>query len=101
MFVMRGQAAMPIIAVTKKYMPVLAFSLLAACDHPAPMTAANVDTDAFGSSAATETTANINRQVLKTLRLTDKADFDDASRGLIARPDALTIRQYRLATRKL
>jgi alkyl sulfatase BDS1-like metallo-beta-lactamase superfamily hydrolase len=88
---MRGQAAMPIIAVTKKYMPVLAFSLLAACDHPAPMTAANVDTDAFGSSAATETTANINRQVLKTLRLTDKADFDDASRGLIARPDALTI----------
>ena len=67
---------MPIIAVTKKYMPVLAFSLLAACDRPAPMTAANADTDAFGSSAATETTANINRQVLKTLRLTDKADFD-------------------------
>ncbi|MBB5187205.1 MULTISPECIES: alkyl/aryl-sulfatase [Zhongshania] len=82
---------MPIIAVTKKYMPVLAFSLLAACDRPAPITAADANTDAFGSSAATETTANINRQVLKTLQLTDNADFDDASRGLIARPDALTI----------
>jgi len=82
---------MPIIAVTKKYMPVLAFSLLAACDRPPPITAADANTDAFGSSAATETTANINRQVLKTLQLTDNADFDDASRGLIARPDALTI----------
>lgn len=82
---------MPIIAVTKKYMPVLAFSLLASCDRPPPITAADANTDAFGSSAATETTANINRQVLKTLQLTDNADFDDASRGLIARPDALTI----------
>ncbi len=79
---------MPIISSALKYIPLLTLSLLAACDRTARST---VDADAFGSSPATETTATLNRQVLKSLPFTDKQDFDEARRGLIAQPDALEV----------
>ncbi|MHC9296813.1 alkyl/aryl-sulfatase [Mycobacterium sp. LTG2003] len=42
--------------------------------------------------AATEATKAANQKVLDTLPFNDKADFDDAKRDLIARPDTLTIK---------
>ncbi|WP_234790666.1 alkyl/aryl-sulfatase [Mycolicibacterium wolinskyi] len=41
---------------------------------------------------ATEATKAANQKVLDTLPFNDKADFDDAKRGLVARPDTLTIK---------
>lgn len=44
------------------------------------------------SKPATAATKAANQKVLQTLPFNDKADFEDAQRGLIARPDTLTIR---------
>jgi alkyl sulfatase BDS1-like metallo-beta-lactamase superfamily hydrolase len=41
---------------------------------------------------ATEATKAANRAVLNALNFNDRSDFADAERGLIARPDTLTIR---------
>jgi alkyl sulfatase BDS1-like metallo-beta-lactamase superfamily hydrolase len=41
---------------------------------------------------ATSFTKAANAALLKTLPFSDKADFDDATRGLIARPETLTIK---------
>ncbi|MGV0808285.1 alkyl/aryl-sulfatase [Mycolicibacterium setense] len=41
---------------------------------------------------ATEATKAANQKLLDTLPFNDKADFEDAKRGLIARPDTLTIK---------
>ncbi|MEM1113320.1 MAG: alkyl sulfatase dimerization domain-containing protein [Pseudomonadota bacterium] len=45
-----------------------------------------------GNSAATDTTARANADVAASLNLADQRDFEDASRGLIAAPEDLTIR---------
>src|SRR5262245_3806089 len=42
--------------------------------------------------AATEATKAANRALASQLNFNDRQDFEDASRGLIARPDTLTIR---------
>ena len=41
---------------------------------------------------ATEATKAANEAVLKSLPFGDKSDFEDAERGLIARPEHLTIK---------
>ncbi|MGV0741201.1 alkyl/aryl-sulfatase [Mycolicibacterium sp. XJ870] len=42
--------------------------------------------------AATEATKAANQKLVDTLPFNDKGDFDDAKRGLIAKPDTLTIK---------
>jgi len=44
-----------------------------------------------GPKAATETTRKTNAALLQSLPFADRADFEDAERGLIARPHTLTI----------
>ena len=75
----------------KRYLPALAFIMLTACDKAAPPLPPAADADAYGSTPATEITAKLNRQVLETLPFSDRGDFEEATRGLIARPDALKI----------
>ena len=41
---------------------------------------------------ATEATRRANAAMARTLDFTDRQDFEDASRGLVARPDTLTIK---------
>ncbi|MEZ0366216.1 alkyl/aryl-sulfatase [Mycobacterium sp. pUA109] len=41
---------------------------------------------------ATDATKTANKKVLDALPFNDKSDFDDAQRGLVARPDQLTIK---------
>lgn len=41
---------------------------------------------------ATEATKSANRAIQETLRFDDKADFDDAARGFVAKPDTLIIK---------
>ncbi|MDR6955909.1 alkyl sulfatase BDS1-like metallo-beta-lactamase superfamily hydrolase [Ancylobacter sp. 3268] len=45
-----------------------------------------------GPKPATEHTLAANRKVLETLPFNNRQDFEDATRGLIARPETLTIR---------
>ena len=82
---------MTILTFGKKCMPVLAFTLLTACDRAAAPLPLEADADAFGSTPATEITTELNRQVSETLPFTNRTDFEEATRGLIARPDALKI----------
>jgi alkyl sulfatase BDS1-like metallo-beta-lactamase superfamily hydrolase len=49
----------------------------------------NVDNSVKG---ATEATKAANKKLLDSLPFNDKADFDDAKRGLLAKPDTLTIK---------
>lgn len=44
------------------------------------------------SKPATEATKAANRSVQQYLSFSDRSDFDDASRGLLAKPDTLTIK---------
>jgi alkyl sulfatase BDS1-like metallo-beta-lactamase superfamily hydrolase len=46
---------------------------------------------ALQSGPATEATRAANAAVLRSLPFDDRADFEDAQRGLIARPDRLTV----------
>ena len=66
---------------------------------PSPAPAAPDSGKSSGASAqpsgpkpATAATKAANAEVQNTLPFSDKADFDDAQRGLIARPDTLTIK---------
>lgn len=63
----------------------LCLTLMACGDDPAGHTASEA------GSAATTATATANKAVLSVLDFSDRKDFEDASRGLIAAPDALTI----------
>ena len=45
-----------------------------------------------GGKPATEATRRANAAVLRQLNFDDKQDFEDAKRGLLARPDQLTIK---------
>jgi linear primary-alkylsulfatase len=83
--------AMTIRTFGKKCLPVLAFTLLGACERGVAPLPPAADADAFGSTPATAITAGLNRQVLETLPFADREDFAEAARGLIARPDALKI----------
>lgn len=51
--------------------------------------ALNTDSSVKG---ATEATKAANQKVLDTLPFNDRADFEDAKRGLLSRPDTLTIK---------
>lgn len=48
--------------------------------------------------AASDATKAANKKVLDTLPFNDRSDFDDAKRGLLARPDTLTIKDAKGAT---
>jgi alkyl sulfatase BDS1-like metallo-beta-lactamase superfamily hydrolase len=63
-------------------------SLLLACAEKSPT---DTSLGAQGNTPATETTIRANAAVSKELNLADQQDFDDASRGLIAAPNALTV----------
>jgi len=41
---------------------------------------------------ATDATKAVNKKILDSLPFNERSDFDDAKRGLIARPDTLTIK---------
>lgn len=51
----------------------------------------NLTTDT-NPKPASESTKAANKKLLETLPFNDRSDFDDAKRGLLARPDTLTIR---------
>ncbi|MFT4519182.1 MAG: alkyl sulfatase BDS1-like metallo-beta-lactamase superfamily hydrolase [Halioglobus sp.] len=65
----------------------LVCALLTACESKAPDTSLGDQ----GNTAATAATVSANKAVSKALNLADPKDFEDATRGLIATPDALTV----------
>lgn len=73
----------------------VATTLVAACnDNSGGSTSgggAGVKTD-NSVKGATEATKAANQKLLDTLPFNDKTDFEDAKRGLIAKPDTLTIK---------
>ncbi len=65
---------------------------MAGCSKaPSPQTPGDTTADAQGHSAPTSATIQHNKQVLKQLPFSDKQDFIDAERGLIARESSLRI----------
>lgn len=74
----------------------VATTLVAACNdkNGGPAAGGNgggVKTD-NSVKGATEATKAANQKLLETLPFNDKSDFEDAKRGLIAKPDTLTIK---------
>ncbi|MGV0852584.1 MBL fold metallo-hydrolase [Mycolicibacterium phlei] len=70
-----------------------ASSLISACSNTSGESntgGGGVATDS-NPKPATEATKSANQKVLDSLPFNDRSDFDDAQRGLIARPDTLTI----------
>lgn len=72
----------------------VATTLIAACDDGSGGSAGgggdlNTDNKVKG---ATEATKAANQKVLDTLPFNDRSDFEDAKRGLLSRPDTLTIK---------
>ncbi|WP_234787043.1 MBL fold metallo-hydrolase, partial [Mycolicibacterium fortuitum] len=72
-----------------------ATTLVAACDDSSgggtPGGSGGLKTD-NSVKGATEATKAANKKVLDTLPFNDKADFEDARRGLLERPETLTIK---------
>jgi len=69
------------------------FHVIARC--VVPVAALMIGAAALGQSGpkpASEATKASNRDLLESLDFKDREDFEDATRGLIARPDTLTIR---------
>lgn len=63
---------------------------LVACEQASlPLEAGS---DAQGHSAATAHTARANQELAQRLPLDDPRDFEDAGRGLIAKPDSLVVK---------
>jgi alkyl sulfatase BDS1-like metallo-beta-lactamase superfamily hydrolase len=70
--------------------------LFVACQKEPPAAAlpaapSDAAVGAQGNTAATAATVNANAEMAQTLDLANQQDFDDAARGLIAKPDALTV----------
>lgn len=65
--------------------------LITACQPADTPTAATDPSGLYGRSAPSAQTLSAQQQVLQQLPFSDTRDFDDARRGLIATPDALTI----------
>jgi len=63
--------------------------LVASCDRPVPRGPA---ADEYGFTAPTEATIEANRVVLRDLDFSDRQDFEDAARGLIAADPDLRLR---------
>lgn len=71
-----------------------ASSVLAACNesgNSTPSSDGTLTTDA-NPKGATEATKAANQRLIDTLPFNDRADFEDAKRGLLSRPDTLTIK---------
>jgi alkyl sulfatase BDS1-like metallo-beta-lactamase superfamily hydrolase len=81
-----GRNAMPLLAAKRLFPLVAAFAGAAFASVPASAVAQSQP------KPATEATKAANRAVQNYLNFNDKSDFDDAKRGLIAKPDTLTIR---------
>jgi alkyl sulfatase BDS1-like metallo-beta-lactamase superfamily hydrolase len=65
-----------------------AITLLSACSNrEAPL----ADTDEYGSTPATQITTTLNQQVLEELPFSNRQDFEEAQRGLIASAESLKI----------
>jgi alkyl sulfatase BDS1-like metallo-beta-lactamase superfamily hydrolase len=77
---------MPLLAAKRLFPLVAAFAGAAFASVPASAVAQSQP------KPATEATKAANRAVQNYLNFNDKSDFDDAKRGLIAKPDTLTIR---------
>jgi alkyl sulfatase BDS1-like metallo-beta-lactamase superfamily hydrolase len=75
---------------------VAASSLLAACGDHGGGSSSSGGSDELKTDnsvkGATEATKAANKKVQEALPFNDRADFDDAKHGLIARPDTLTIK---------
>ncbi|OBG88896.1 hypothetical protein A5699_15625 [Mycobacterium sp. E802] len=73
----------------------VATTLIAACNDETNSGSSSggdgVKTDS-GVKGATEATKAANRKVAESLPFNDKSDFEDAKRGLIERPETLTIK---------
>ncbi|BBX94548.1 MBL fold metallo-hydrolase [Mycolicibacterium boenickei] len=73
----------------------VATTLVAACNDKSGGStsggAGGVSTD-NSVKGATEATKAANQKLLDTLPFSDKSDFEDAKRGLLAKPDTLTIK---------
>jgi len=63
-------------------------ALLLACQQKAPT---DSSLGAQGNTPATEATIQANAKVRQVLNLGDQQDFEDARRGLVAAPEALTV----------
>jgi alkyl sulfatase BDS1-like metallo-beta-lactamase superfamily hydrolase len=73
---------------------IAAASLLSACNDSGGSTSSSeggLSTDA-NPKPASEATKAANQKLVDTLPFNDRADFEDAKRGLIARPETLTIK---------
>lgn len=57
-----------------------------------PMAASAQNASTYAGKPATEATKRANAQMAKSLDFNDKQDFEDAERGLIARPDKLVVK---------
>ena len=70
---------MPPVRVSRPLLALVALALLAGCGERGGADAAARD--------ATPATVSANAQSVQDLKLDDPQDFDDASRGFIARPE--------------
>lgn len=73
----------------RKVLPLLLATALMACQGESPPR--DTTPGSQGNSPATAATAALNEAVTRQLDITDQRDFDDATRGLIASDDQLTI----------
>ncbi|MGI9284662.1 MAG: alkyl/aryl-sulfatase [Pseudomonadales bacterium] len=69
----------------------IAITFLSACSDNEARLANAVDADEYGNTPATQTTTDLNQQVLQQLSFSDRQDFEEARRGLIASVEQLTI----------
>lgn len=87
---------MTVIRTWQRALLLLPCLLILACQREAPVATiptppADAAPGAQGNTPATATTVSANARVRETLDLDNQQDFDDASRGLIAKPDALVV----------
>lgn len=69
----------------------LLFSL-ASCSPSDKVSPTGIIADAAGHTAPSAYTAEINRQVLEQLPFSNREDFEQAQRGLIAKPESLVVK---------
>lgn len=72
-----------------RFLPVISLSfLLAACSNEVPL---EQHADTAGHTPATKATIKANQRVLETLPFSDRQDFVDARRGLVAKAEGLVV----------
>ncbi|WP_370298774.1 alkyl/aryl-sulfatase [Pontibacterium sp.] len=75
-----------------RFLPVISLSFfLTACSNEVPL---EQHADAAGHTPATEATIKANQRVLETLPFSDRQDFIDARRGLVAKAEGLVVTDH-------